>query len=227
MTTSVGKFIAETGEGSASGRRFAAETSRILEARIDGTVWARLGAMVAYRGDLTFEHAGIREKGIGRTIKEKFTGEEVPLMTVQGSGSAYFAAGGRKLTVVSLDVDDSITVNGMNVLAFEESVGWDLEFMKSLPSMLVSGLFNVTLDGPGNVAVATGASPLTLEVSPDSPVRTDPAATVLWSRGLEPDVHSDIGTRSLFGRYSGEEVQLEFGGGDGFVVIQSKETASL
>lgn len=227
MATSVGQFVAETGEEPRDRRGFSAETSRILEARVDGTVWARLGAMVACGGDLTFEHAGIREKGIGRTIKEKFTGEEVPLMTVRGSGSAYFAAGGRKLTVVSLDADESITVNGANVLAFEESVGWDLEFMKSLPSMLVGGLFNVTLDGPGDVAIATGASPLTLEVDPDSPVRTDPAATVLWSRGLEPDVHSDIGTRSLFGRYSGEEVQLEFAGDDGFVVIQSRETASV
>lgn len=227
MTKSMGQFLDETGEGAEAGPGFSTETSRILEAHIDGRIWARLGAMVAYRGDLTFEHAGFREKGIGRTIKEKFTGEDVPLMTVDGAGSAYFAAGGRKITVVDLDADDSITVNGVNVLAFEESVGWGLEFMKSLPSMLVGGLFNVTLDGPGHVAIATGASPLTLEVGPGSPVRTDPGATVLWSRGLDPGVHSDIGSRSLFGRYSGEEVQLEFAGTDGFVVIQSKETAGL
>lgn len=227
MTTSVEEFVSDTGGGSGRDRGFTTETSRILEARIDGTVWARLGAMVAYRGEVSFEHAGILEKGLGRTLKEKLTGEQAPLMKAEGTGSVYFAGEGRKITVLELGAEDSITVNGVNVLAFEDSVSWDIEAMRSLSSMIAGGTFNVGLRGPGDVAIATGASPLTLPVRPGSPLRTDPGATVLWSRSLEPSVSTDFGTRSLLGRYSGEEVQLEFSGGDGFVVIQSKETAHL
>lgn len=224
MTTSVEEFVSETGEDRDRGLGFRAETSRILEARIDGTVWARLGAMVAYRGDVAFERAGVLEKGLGKALKERFSGEKAPLMTAEGTGSVYFASGGRKITVLGLGPDESITVNGENVLAFEDSVTWDIEVMKSLTSAMAGGAFNLTLQGPGDVAIATGSSPLTLQVRPDAPVRTDPAATVLWSRGLRPAVSTDVGVKSFLGRASGEEVQMEFSG-DGFVVIQSEEEA--
>ena len=58
MPTSVGQFVAETGEDSREDRGFSPETSRILEARVEGTVWARLGAMVACRGDLISTRGG-------------------------------------------------------------------------------------------------------------------------------------------------------------------------
>lgn len=222
-STTVDQFLDETAEEAGGpGTGFQAETSRILEARIDGRVWTRLGAMVAYRGEVSFERAGLLDKGVAKALKEKMSGEEAPLMTAEGRGSVYLASGGRKLTVLTLDPGDGVTVNGPNVLAFEESVTWDIEAMKSLSSVLAGGAFNLTLSGPGDAAIATGSSPLTLRVTPDRPLRTDPAATVLWSRGLEPGITTDVGMKSFLGRRSGEEVQMEFSG-DGFVVIQSEE----
>lgn len=225
MTRTVEEFLSETGEERDAGLGFHAESSRILEARIDGTMWTRLGAMVAYRGEVSFQRAGVLEKGVGKVLKEKFSGEKAPLMTAEGKGSVFLASAGRKLTVLTLEAEDAITVNGVNVLAFEDTVEWDIEAMKSLSSALAGGAFNLRLSGPGDVAIATGSSPLTLRVEPGSPVRTDPGATVLWSKGLSPSVRTDVGLRSFLGRASGEEVQMEFAG-DGFVVIQSEERAT-
>lgn len=179
--------------------------------------------MIAYRSQVSTERAGVLDKGLTKTLKEKMSGEKAPLMTVEGTGSVYLAGGGRKITVLELEADDAMTVNGPNVLAFEDSVSWDIEAMKSLSSVLAGGAFNLTLSGPGSVAIATGSSPLTIPVSPDAPLRTDPGATVLWSKGLTPSITTDIGIRSFLGRQSGEEVQMEFRG-DGFVVIQSEES---
>lgn len=222
MSQTIEQFLAATAEAEEAELGFREETSRILEARIDGRIWARLGAMVAYRGEVSFERAGVLDKGLAKALKEKMSGENAPLMTVEGTGSVYLADGGRKITVLGLEADDAVSVNGPNVLAFEDTVSWDIEAMKSLSSVLAGGAFNLTLAGPGRVAIATGSSPLTIPVSRDGPLRTDPGATVLWSKGLSPSVTTDLGVKSFLGRQSGEEVQMEFTG-DGFVVIQSEE----
>jgi uncharacterized protein (AIM24 family) len=56
----------------------------------------------------------------------------------------------------------------------------------------------------------------------DGPVFTDPNATVAWSGGLAPEVATDITLGTLFGRGSGESIQLKFQG-EGWVVVQPYE----
>jgi uncharacterized protein (AIM24 family) len=53
------------------------------------------------------------------------------------------------------------------------------------------------------------------------PVTTDPDATVAWSSNLSPS----IGTNKAIeiGQTSGETIQMDFTGSDGFVVIQPYE----
>ena len=41
--------------------------------------------------------------------------------------------------------------------------------------------------------------PLTLRVKPESPVYTDPNATVAWSSNLEPEFKTDISLKTLLG----------------------------
>ena len=57
---------------------------------------------------------------------------------------------------------------------------------------------------------------------PDSPVITDPNATVAWSGALTPEFKTDFSLKTFFERGSGESIQMLFEG-SGFVVVQPKE----
>ncbi len=72
------------------------------------------------------------------------------------------------------------------------------------------------------IAITTHYDPLTLKVTPDQPVFTDPNATVAWAGSLSPEMKTDISLKTLVGRGSGESLQMAFRG-DGFVVIQPYE----
>jgi uncharacterized protein (AIM24 family) len=88
--------------------------------------------------------------------------------------------------------------------------------------MAGGGLFNVRLSGTGLVAITTHYEPITLLVTPNAPVFTDPNATVAWSGSLSPEIKTDISFKTLLGRGSGESIQLMFKG-DGWVVVQPYE----
>ena len=72
------------------------------------------------------------------------------------------------------------------------------------------------------VAITTHFTPITLVVTPDQPVYTDPNATVAWSGGLTPSVKADVDFKTLLGKDSGETFQLKFQG-QGFVIVQPFE----
>ena len=59
-------------------------------------------------------------------------------------------------------------------------------------------------------------------MTPETPVSTDPNATVGWSGTLQPEFKTDISLKTFFGRGSGESIQMHFAG-EGFVVIQPME----
>ena len=80
---------------------FALQNSKLLKVRLDAvTVQAKLGSMVAYQGEVKFEHAG--SGGMGRMLKKAVTGEgwvlvqpsegQVAAMTA-GSGGGSGAGG--------------------------------------------------------------------------------------------------------------------------------------
>ena len=94
--------------------------------------------------------------------------------------------------------------------------------MKRVSAMLAGGLFNMHLSGSGLIAITTHYDPLTLEVTPDRPVFTDPNATVAWSASLDPTFRTDVSFKTFLGRGSGESLQMQFEG-HGFVVVQPYE----
>jgi uncharacterized protein (AIM24 family) len=108
------------------------------------------------------------------------------------------------------------------LLAFEGDIEWDIKMIKKVSGMLAGGLFNVKLSGNGMVAITTHHDPLTLGVSPNKPIITDPNATVAWSGSLVPELKTDISFKTFMGRGSGESIQMKFQG-QGFVVIQPCE----
>ena len=193
----------------------------MLEVNLDGQVWIKRGAMVAYLGDVKFTREGMLEHGLGKFMKKAVTGEGVSLTKAEGKGKVYLADSGKKISILHLN-NESIYVNGNDLLAFEESINWDIKMMKKVAGMMAGGLFNVKLEGTGMIAITTHYDPLTLMVTNDRPVFTDPNATVAWSGNLQPDIKTDISLKTFVGRSSGESVQMAFRG-EGFVVIQPYE----
>ncbi|MBL7974569.1 MAG: AIM24 family protein, partial [Candidatus Kapabacteria bacterium] len=113
-------------------------------------------------------------------------------------------------------------VNGNDVLAFDDTITYDITMMRKISGMMSGGLFNIKLKGTGYAAITTHGKPLVLKVTPDSPVITDPNATVAWSTNLKTDIKTDISFGTFFGRGSGESIQQVFTG-NGFVVVQPFE----
>jgi len=177
--------------------------------------------MVAYTGDIKFTREGVLEHGLGKFFKKAVSGEGAKLTKAEGQGILFLADMGKNISILRLQ-GESIFVNGNDLLGFEGSIQWDIKLMKKVAGMLAGGLFNVKLEGTGMVAITTHHDPLTLTVSPDKPVVTDPNATVAWSGTLTPEIKTDISFKTFLGRGSGESIQMNFQG-EGFVVIQPYE----
>jgi uncharacterized protein (AIM24 family) len=201
-----------------SDETFQRENSYTLDAAVDGAVMAKAGSMVAYTGDLSFTGQASAEGGITGFLKEAATGEGTPVMEVEGEGHVYLADNEKKVQILQLDAGDAITVNGEDVLAFESGLSYEISTIDSLAGSFAGGFTNVYLEGPGHVAITTHGDPIVFE----PPVATDPSATVAWS-GVSPDVEVNSSLSDMVGQESGERFQMEFAGGDGFVVVQPYE----
>lgn len=218
---SIQEFVHETMQQDKGEGLFELETARLLEINLTDKIWTKAGAMVSYRGNIKFEREGVFEHGLGKMFKKTLTGEGTPLMKATGQGKLYVADQGKKISILQLQ-GESLFVNGNDLLAFEPTIEWDIKLMKKIAGMLSGGLFNVKLEGEGLVAITSHYEPLTLLVTPDNPVFTDPNATVAWSGSLQHEFVTDISFKTFIGRGSGESIQMKFSG-NGFVVIQPFE----
>jgi uncharacterized protein (AIM24 family) len=218
---SINEFIKQTEQEDKGQGFFELETPRMLEVNLNGKVWAKAGSMISYQGEIKFTREGILEHGIGKMFKKALTGEGTALMKAEGSGKMYLADAGKKITILDLE-NEAISVNGNDLLAFQHGINWDIKLMRRMTGMMAGGLFNVRCEGPGMVAITSHYEPLTLRVTPDQPIITDPNATVAWSGNLQPEFKTDVSLRTFLGRSSGESVQMLFQG-TGFVVVQPYE----
>lgn len=222
---SIEEFVSKSGERDRGEGLFELESERVLEVNLNGLIWMKMGAMVAYNGNIKFTREGILEKGAGRMLKRFVTGEGASLTKAEGQGSLYLADMGKKVTILDLG-GKSIFVNGNDLLALQDTVDWDIRMMRKVTGMLAGGLFNVELSGSGLIALTTHFDPLTIRVTPEAPVVTDPNATVAWSGNLQPEFKMDASLKTFLGRGSGETIQMVFQG-EGFVVVQPYEELYL
>jgi uncharacterized protein (AIM24 family) len=221
MSYSISDFVERTAQDSAANNPFELENDYLLEINLNGRAWAKAGAMIAYTGQVKFTREGMLEHGVGKALKKMVSGEGTSLMKVEGQGRVYLADKGKKVQVLNLQ-NETIFVNGNDLLAFENSVNWDIKMMRRMAGLMAGGLFNVRLSGPGMVAITTHYDPLTLQVKPGQTIYTDPNATVAWSGSLTPDFRTDVSFKTFLGRGSGESIQLKFEG-SGWVVLQPFE----
>ena len=199
---------------------FALQNGKLLKVALDQvTIQAKLGSMVAYQGEVTFEHAG--SGGLGRMLKKAATGEGTRLMKMSGSGEVFLADQAQDIHLITLE-NDQITCNGANVLAFDAGIDWDIKKVEGgTASVLAGGLFNMVLSGSGMVAVLSDGPPVLLEVG-GAPTFADAQAAITWSSGVTTQVKVDASVKTLIGRGSGETIQVAFGG-QGWVLVQPSE----
>ena len=128
--------------------------------------------MVAYQGEVKFEHAG--SGGMSRMLKKAVSGEGTTLMKMAGSGEVFLADTAQDIHLLYLD-DDSVTINGPNLLAFDADISWDIHRMSGgAAAAMAGGLFNMELKGTrlGRAAVRRPARAARRGVGPDVRRRT-------------------------------------------------------
>ena len=219
---SIQSLIQETAQNESKSDFFELESEYILELNISNqTVMIKNGAMIAYDGSIKFEREGMLSKGVANLLKKAISSEGTTMMKATGSGRVYVSDLAKKIRVLYLD-NESINVNGNDILAHEESLKSDIKLMKSIAGIMGGGLFQASISGTGHIAITTHGDPLTLLVKPGHPIYTDPNATVAWSGSLKPEFKTDISFKTFIGRGSGESFQMKFEG-DGWVVVQPYE----
>jgi uncharacterized protein (AIM24 family) len=200
---------------------FSLQNKKML--RIDmryGEVWAKTGSMVAYQGDVRFANKG--SGGLGKMFKAAVTGEGVHMMQCSGSGELFVADEASEVQIMYLE-NDALSVNGASILAFSNSIQWDIHRIQARGAAMTGGLYNVALRGTGYVAVTTKGDPVALDVA-SSPTFADAQAVVLWTSGVTMDVRVDTGgIGSLIRGGTGELLQMAFGG-QGYVLVQPSES---
>jgi uncharacterized protein (AIM24 family) len=198
---------------------FALQNSKLLKVSLDQvTIQAKRGAMVAYQGDVSFEHAG--SGGMTRMLKKAATGEGTSLMKMSGTGEVFLADSAQEIHLLKLE-NDAITCNGSNVLAFDAGIDWDIQRVQGASGMLGGGLFNMALQGSGWVAVISDGPPVLLDTG-QAPTFADPQAAITWSSSVQTGLKTDVKLKNFIGRGSGESIQMSFSGA-GWVLVQPSE----
>ena len=198
---------------------FSLQNSKLLKVELNQvTIQAKAGSMVAYQGDVSFEHAGAG--GVARFMKKAVTGEGTSLMKMSGTGEVFLADSAQEIHLLKLE-NDAITVNGRNLLAFDSDIDWDIKRVEGASGMLGGGLFNTALTGSGWVAVLSDGPPVLLDTG-DAPTFADPQAAITWASSVRTSIKTDIKLKNFIGRGSGESIQMAFQG-PGWVLVQPSE----
>ena len=214
MQSTLGEF-----QETQSEQPFALQNSKLLKVSLDKvTIQAKAGSMVAYQGDVSFEHAG--SGGLSRMVKKAVSGEGTTLMKMSGTGEVFLAETAQEIHLLYLE-NDAITVNGSNLLAFDAGIDWDIRKVEGVSGFVGGGLFNTALTGTGWVAIVSDGPPVLLNTG-DAPTFADPQAAITWASSVKTGIKTDIKLKNFIGRGSGESVQMSFSG-PGWVLVQPSE----
>ena len=214
MQSTLGEF-----QETKSEQPFALQNSKLLKVSLDQvTIQAKAGSMVAYQGDVSFEHAG--SGGLSRMVKKAMSGEGTTLMKMSGTGEVFLAETAQDVHLLYLE-NDAITVNGRNLLAFASGIDWDIKRVEGASGMMGGGLFKTALQGTGWVAIVSDGPPVLLNTG-DAPTFAGPQAAITWASSLQTGIKTDIKMKNFIGRGSGESVQMSFAG-SGWVLVQPSE----
>jgi len=203
----------------------------------NGKFYAKKGAMVAFKGDFRFDKMLLGPNNGGGAMnalvgyaKRKLTGENIELMTVEGSGIIYLARNAYHVSVFELEPGDCLSVESENLLAFPTDLKYDVRFLGSgvlsQKGLATTVLTNISSQAQ-QVAVMTDGNPLMLE----APCVVDPDAVVAWTSGPngggDPIVAmNNFSWKTVIGQTSGESYQFQFSQPNQMVLVQPSERLS-
>src|SRR5688572_18237121 len=121
-------------------------------------------------------------------------------MKMSGTGEVFLADQAQEIQLLKLD-NESITVNGANLLAFDADIDWDIKKVEGASGMMSGGLYNTHLSGSGYVAVLSDGTPVLLEIDGEA-TYADPQAAITWSDGLKTGIKTNVSMKNLIGRGS-------------------------
>ena len=193
----------------------------------DGHFFAKVGAMVAYKGNFKAEkmllgtnsNKGVFGSLVGLAAR-KLTGENIPLMKVEGSGLYYMANRAQHVSVITLKKGQSLGVEGENLLAFTDTCEYGVRFIGSGVASQ-KGLFtsNLKANAEGaQVVITSNGNPIVLE----TPCVVDPDAVICWT-GSDPTFRADVNWKTFIGQTSGESYFMEFNTSGEVVIVQPSE----
>lgn len=206
--------------------------SKMVEATVapGQKMFSQRGAMLAYRGDVTFTpNMTGGQGGLMSMIGRRVAGEATPLMTVEGNGTVMFGHGGHHIQVIGLS-GDTLYVEADRLLAFDGTLEQGTMFMGAQGGVMGmvrgqvtgQGLFTTTLKGHGSVAVMAHGGIIELPIGQGRTVHVDPQAYVAHHGDVRNKLSTAVGWRDMVGRGSGEAFQLELSG-NGAVYVQASE----
>ena len=186
-------------------------------------VRARTGSMVAYEGDVTFKNAGAGGGGgLRAALKQRATGESLPLMDVTGRGTVHFAVDAGHVLLLDL-AGQRLKAESEGLLCLADGLRTDVTFTGLQGASSGQGLFTTTVSGHGQVALLSlGGPPIALRVSPRFPLVVDPDAYLGCLGDVRQSFVTDVSWRDLVGEGSGEAFSLRFEG-EGVVYLQPEE----
>jgi uncharacterized protein (AIM24 family) len=195
--------------------RFTLESPRVLRIDVSGGVWIKPGAALAYRGDMSFERRPTLQAA---ALEDAAMRELQPIVRAAGQGRLYCGWRGWHLHLVRLN-GERLVVSAEELVAFEETLSFEPRVVGNGLGIAAGGLVAVSLHGEGTLAIGVHGEAVTLPVTPDAPVFTDPLATIAWSGELEPELAIDMSWRSLVGHGGHEPIKMRFAG-SGQVLVQ-------
>lgn len=213
-----GKLFDNTENTTNENKTFVAQNDFTLLVNLDGTIYAKQGSMIAYKGTVDFDYIGA---GIGRFVKSVATGEGMSLMKVAGQGDVFLADRAAQIHVLDLE-NEALTITSRNVLAFTEGIDWDINVLKAgVMGFAAGGFFNTTLKGTGSISITSFGLPVVIAVDGNE-VYADVNSIIAWTSDLQVSIKSSFKAKSLIGRGSGESFQMAFRG-KGHIVVQPGE----
>jgi uncharacterized protein (AIM24 family) len=203
---------------------------KLLTVALSGDkVYAKRGAMIAYKGEIGFAPNLFTGGGVTETAARTVTGEGFYVMSAQGRGEVLYGHMGKQVTIVTLN-GEQMQVEAESVLAFDERLRTGTLFLGNQGgisgiargAMTGQGLFTTTFEGRGELAIVSEGDAIEIPVSGSQPVFVDPQAYIGCKGQIQSSIHTDVGWKAMIGQGSGESFQLKFTG-QGSVFIQASE----
>lgn len=169
---------------------------------------------------------GLAQAALG-SLMRRVTGENIPLMKVMmhGDSVTYYASYGQHVVIYKLEVDEVVSVESENILAFTQDCKYNVRFV-GCGVLSQKGLATSTLTGTGKnayVAILSNGNPIVLSnVQNRQTISVDPDTIICWMSQngyCDPQIKTDLSWKTFIGQASGESYAFEWSGNQPVTVL--------